>query len=244
MRQKGRAWLAAAGVIATAVAGLVSISGTTAGAEPTNPTVPVPTIAPLANNQVAPAAAPAAVSAPQPALVPATSGTMRDYFGTKNVTLQPQKAQDFKALDITLPMPTGWTQVPDPNVPDAFVVIADRGSPDLYVPNAQVVVYKLVGDFDPKEAITHGFVDSLALPAWQSTDANLNDFGGMPSSLIEGTYRSNDLTLNTSRRYVIAASGHDSYLVSLAVTTTVPRAIPDAPVIDGILSGFRVNPAG
>ena len=83
----------------------------------------------------------------------------------------------------------GWTQVPDPNVPDAFAVIADRQGSSLYSSNAQVVVYKLVGDFDPREAISHGYVDSQKLLAWQPTDASLADFGGFPSSIVEGTYR-------------------------------------------------------
>ena len=44
---------------------------------------------------------------------------------------------------------------------DAFAVIADRvGGNGLYSTNAQLVVYKLIGDFDPKEAISHGFIDS------------------------------------------------------------------------------------
>ena len=49
------------------------------------------------------------------------------------------------------------------------------------------------------------------------------DFNGFPSSMIEGTYRQNNMTLNTSRRNVIATSGTDRYLVSLAVTTSVDR---------------------
>ena len=35
--------------------------------------------------------------------------------------------------------PPGWTQVPDPNVPDAFAVIANRDQPRPLHPNAQVV---------------------------------------------------------------------------------------------------------
>ena len=97
--------------------------------------------------------------------------------------------------------------MPDPNVPDAFAVIADRQGSSVYTSNAQVVVYKLVGNFDPKEAITHGYVDSQKLLAWQSTNASMADFGGFPSSVIEGTYREGDMTLNTSRRHVIATSG-------------------------------------
>ncbi|CAG7307528.1 hypothetical protein PICSAR53_04344 [Mycobacterium avium subsp. paratuberculosis] len=155
-----------------------------------------------------------------------------------------QKPQGFKALDITLPMPARWTQVPDPNVPDAFAVIADRHGSSIYSSNAQVVVYKLVGNFDPREAITHGYVDSQKLPAWQPTNASMADFGGFPSSIVEGTYRDGDLTLNTSRRHVIATSGPDKYLVSLAVTTDRAVAVADAPATDAIVNGFRVTVPG
>jgi hypothetical protein len=177
-------------------------------------------------------------------LMPARSGTLRDYFGAKNVQMEPQKAQNFSALDITLPMPPGWTQVPDPNVADAFVVTANRRSPSLYTSNAQLVVYRLVGDFDPKEAITHGYLDSAQLPGWRTTNASLTDFNGSPSSIIEGTYRENEMTLNTSRRHVIVASGPDKYLVSLAVTTDAATAVAEAPAADAIVNGFRVGPPG
>ncbi|MGE5695811.1 MAG: LpqN/LpqT family lipoprotein [Candidatus Sericytochromatia bacterium] len=180
-----------------------------------------------------------------PTLAPATSGTITDYFKSRNVALEPQRAEGFQAFNITLPMPSGWTQVPDPNVPDAFAVIADRNSADLYTPNAQLVVYKLVGNFDPKEAITHGFVDSQSLPAWQTTDASLTDFNGFPSAVIEGTYRQNDMTLNTSRRHVVVSAGPDRYLVSLAVTSmaTSQGASSAADATDAIVNGFRVGTA-
>ena len=56
----------------------------------------------------------------------------------------------------------------------AFAVIADRvGGNGLYSSNAQLKVYKLIGDFNPDEAISHGFIDSQMLPAWRSTDASL-----------------------------------------------------------------------
>ena len=117
------------------------------------------------------AAAPGGIATPQvgaPApvpITPAATGTLTDFFKEKGVILEPQVSHDFKALTIVLPMPRGWVQVPDPNVPDAFAVIADRvGGNGLYSSNAQVVVYKLVGEFDPREAISHGFVDSQQLP--------------------------------------------------------------------------------
>ena len=269
MMEIARTWRVLAGGLAVGVLGVAGFAGTTASAEPVLP--PPPNPAPAVTQTVSatpgavgnsgsgatPSAAPYPVSSPLPSatagpsavatppvaptLVPATSGTLRDYLQAKEVKLEPQKPQDFKALDISLPMPTGWTQVPDPNVPDAFAVIADRSGRSLYTSNAQVVVYKLIGDFDPKEAITHGYIDSQQLPAWQTTDASLADFDGFPTSIIEGTYRQNDMTLNTSRRYVIATSGQDKYLVSLAVTTDVTQAVAEAPATDAIVNGFRVT---
>lgn len=207
------------------------------------PVVAAPSASPVPQAGLSPAA-PTAAAPVTPTLAPATSGTLTDYFKSKNVTLEPQRAQGFQVFNITLPIPPGWTQVPDPNVPDAFAVIANRTSADLYTPNAQVVVYKLVGEFDPKEAITHGFVDSQSLAAWQTTGASLADFYGLPSSIIEGTYRQNDMTLNTSRRHVIVPTGPDKYLVSLSVTSQASSqgAPSAADATDAIVNGFRVAP--
>ena len=261
------------GACAAGVAGVLGLAGTTASAQPAIPQPPLPapapatvtqtvTVAPQAGEQAlaqagatpaaaGPAAVPAGISspalpAPPPSTIaPATSGTLREFFAANNVTLEPQSSIGFRALNIVLPMPRGWEHVPDPNVPDAFAVIADRvGGNGLYTSNAQIVVYKLLGEFDPKEAISHGLVDSQQLPAWRSTDASLADFGGMPSSLIEGTYRENTMTLNTSRRHVIATSGADRYLVSLSVTTSVDQVVAAADATEAIVKGFKVSVPG
>ncbi|BCI56180.1 hypothetical protein NIIDNTM18_54580 [Mycolicibacterium litorale] len=259
MIEKARHWRVLAGGVAAGVAGLVGFAGATATAEPVFPQPPVPGPAAVT---AAPAAVPEAVAIPgsagavitpsagtvptvaapsAPTILPASSGTIAEFFRAKNVTMQPQVARDFKALNITLPMPRGWAYIPDPNVPEAFAVIADRvGGDGLYSSNAQLKVYKLIGDFNPDEAISHGFIDSQMLPAWRSTDASLAPYDGMPSSLIEGTYRENSMTLNTSRRHLIASSGPDRYLVSLAVTTTVDQAVAAADATDAIVTGFKV----
>jgi len=187
------------------------------------------------------AAAAAPVQTPVPTLAPATSGTLAEYLKEKGVVLEPQKAAGFTALNIVLPIPTGWRIIPDPNVPNAFSVIADRqGGDGLYTSNAQLMVSKLIGDFDPREAISHGYIENQKLLAWQSTSASMADFGGFPSSLIEGTYRDTDMTLNTSRRQVIAQSGSDRFLVTLSVTTAANQAVAAAAATDGITKGFKV----
>ncbi len=269
MKQTARSWRITVAGLAVGAAGVLGVASPAASADPVLPPRPVPAPIPAPAPQavpgalgnpvpglapqavppgpaVAPAAAqpPAPDAAAPPALMPATAGTLRDFFNGKGVKMEPQKAAGFSALDLVLPMPQGWTQVPDPNVPDAFVVIANRRSPSLYTPNAQLVVYRLVGDFDPHEAISHGYIDSQQLPAWRSTDASLVDYNGSPSALIEGTYRQNEMTLNTSRRHVIVTSGPDKYLVSLAVTTEAGGGVGEAQATDGIVNGFRAAAPG
>ena len=55
--------------------------------------VPQAGVAPVAPTVAAPVT---------PTLVPATSGTITDYFKSKNVALEPQRAQGFQAFNITL----------------------------------------------------------------------------------------------------------------------------------------------
>jgi len=263
MNTKARTWRVVLGGAAAGSAAVIGFAGASASAEPVLPAPPAP--APVTVTQTvtvtpgAPAADPAeqtpAVAAPStpaapaantpapaPAIQPATSGTITEFFQEKNVAMEPQKAEGFTALNIVLPVPTGWSVVPDPNVPDAFGVIADRkGGDGLHTSNAQLQVYKLVGDFDAREAISHGYVDSQKLRNWQSTSASMAEFGGFPSSIITGTYRDNEMVLNTSRRYVIATAGNDRYLLSLSVTTAANQAVATAPATDGILNGFRVT---
>ena len=271
MMTMARKWRVAIGGVAAgtaAVLGFTGLTGASASADPVLPMPPTPvtvtqtvTVAPEvaaanavpAAGQVAtlPQAAPAAVpqvaapaipAAVPETVIPAESGTLADFFKEKGVKMEPQKAAGFTGLNLVLPMPRGWSVVPDPNVPDAFTVLADRlGGDGLYTSNAQLKVYKLVGDFDPKVAITHGYLDSQQLFNWQATDASMADFNGFPSSIIEGTYRENDMTLNTSRRHVIVQSGPDRYLVSLYVTTAANQVVATADATDAIVNGFKVT---
>lgn len=273
MIELARRWRVLAAGTAVGVAGVVGLAGQTAAAEPLLPAPSVPgpvtvtqtvTVAPAAAPVAPAAAAPAApgvpggavapgaanavpaVAGPAPVaqtITPASSGTFAEFFKSKGVKMEPQASHDFKALSIVLPLPAGWTKVPDPNVPDAFAVIADRSSTDLYTPNAQVVVYKLVGNFDPVEAASHGFVDTQQLQNWRPTDMAMGDFNGFPSAFIEGSYMSGSQMLNTSRRHILATAGPDHYLVSLSVNSSAANqgvsAAADA--ADAIVSGFKVS---
>ncbi len=273
MSANARRWRILAGGVAAGMAGVLGLAGHTAAADPVYPLPPQPApatvtqtvtvmpgaaqasqsagqlaVAPslAAQSLAAPGLMPAAAVAAPETLVPAPSVTLNEFFKEKGVKLEPQVAHGFKALNLVLPIPRGWSQVPDPNVPDAFAVLADRvGGDGIYTSNAALVVYKLVGgDFDPKEAITHGYIDAQLLPAWRTTNASLADFGGMPSAMIEGTYRDNNMTLNTARRHTLSTVGPDKYLVTLSVTTTASQAVATASATDAITNGFKIGIPG
>lgn len=263
--------LSIASAVALSVGSIIAFAWSPADAQPlpAPPPVPAPVIVPVAPSAAAPgviappavaqtgptpavgvplipqaATAPAPAPAAVPAVIPATSGTLTEYFKSHNVEMEPQKPESFTALRFNLPVPRGWARVPDPNVPDAFLVTADRvGGDGLYTSNTQLIVYRLIGDFDPKEAISHGFIDSQKEQNWQTTNASMSDFGGNPSSFITGTFRQNDMMLNTARRHVILASGPDRYLVSLSVTTAVNQVVATGSATDAIVKGFQVSAA-
>ena len=248
--------------VAGAVAGVVGFAGTTASAEPDLPTTSRADHPdrrsgrmPGAQSAVGTAghrgcAVPAAVRrCPRPPPLPdhrprhlrhhrrLPQGQARHAraAGQQRIQGAQHRASDAARAGARCPIRTCPTPSP---------CIADRvGGDGLYTSNAALVVYKLVGgDFDPKEAISHGLIDSQQLPAWRSTDASLADFGGMPSAAIEGTYRQNNMTLNTIARHVLATSGPDKYLVSLSVTTSAAGG-PSPPVraTDAIVNGFKVG---
>lgn len=63
----------------------------------------------------------------------------------------------------------------------------------------------------------------------------------MPSAFIEGTYRQNNMTLNTTRRHTIATSGPDRFLVSLSVTTSAQVSVAAGSATDAVVNGFKVG---
>jgi hypothetical protein len=52
------------------------------------------------------------------------------------------------------------------------------------------------------------------------------------------------MTLNASRRNVIATAGPDKYLVTLSVITSIDQVVAAADATDAIVSGFKVSLPG
>ena len=162
----------------------------------------------------------------------------------KSVTMEPQVSQRFQGAEHRpATCHRAGPRCPDPNVPDAFAVIADRvGGDGLYTSNAQVVVYKLVGDFDPRRPSATASSTASSCTAWRATDGSHGRVRRHAVAIIEGTYRENSHDAEHLAPPHHRDCGPDQYLVSLAVTTAADQsAVAAADATDAIVNGFKVS---
>ncbi|WP_083410502.1 LpqN/LpqT family lipoprotein [Mycolicibacterium rutilum] len=160
--------------------------------------------------------------------------------GVVGQTVPPDKLTD---LTVSFPTPAGWAPYFNTNFAPGTRVIA-KG--ETY-PIAMLVVMKLTGDFDPREAIKHGYVDAEMSQNFKRLNASMDDFKGFPSAMIEGSYDLNGTRMHSYNRIVIAtgaAPAKQRYLVQFTVTGFADKAVEEAPDIEKIIGGFTVAVPG
>jgi Probable lipoprotein LpqN len=156
--------------------------------------------------------------------------------GVTGQTVAPDKLTD---LTVTMPRPKGWEQYSNPNFAPGTQMIA-KG--DTY-PTAMLLVFKLVGDFDVKEAIKHGYADAELSQNFKRLNASMDNWHGFPSAMIEGSYDLNGRRMHTYNRIVIATGippANQRYLVQFTVTGYAEKAAEDAPDIEAVIGSFDV----
>lgn len=169
-----------------------------------------------------------------------------EQHGVVGDPIGPEKLTD---LTVTFPTPPGWKPYFNTNFAPGTRVIA-KG--DTY-PTAMLVVLRLRGDFDVKEATKHGYVDAEMSQNFKRLNASMDDFMGFPSAMIEGSYDLNGTRMHSYNRIVIAtgapqppkAAGQPAppsqrYLVQFTVTGFADKAAEEAPDIESIIRGFTV----
>ncbi|BBY57542.1 hypothetical protein MSAR_06780 [Mycolicibacterium sarraceniae] len=142
-------------------------------------------------------------------------------------------------IAVTLPRPPGWTTYSNSNFSPGTEVIAKN---DTY-PTAMVIVFKLSGNFDVGEALQHASADAEVSKNFTKLNSSNADFGGFPSSMIEGSYDLNGKRLHSYNRVVIpvtAAPTFQRYLVQLTVTTLADQAAAASDDVESIIKGFTV----
>lgn len=168
-----------------------------------------------------------------------TPTPIADYLESVGVTGEQVALDKLTDLTVTLPRPKGWTKYANPNLSPGTEAIARNNT----YPTAMVMVFRLNGNFDVAEALTHA--DSSAEMSQNFTKLNYSeaDFKGFPSSMIEGSYDLNGERLHTYNRIVIPvtpAPRFQRYLVQFTVTSLAQQAAPQAAEIESVIGGFSV----
>jgi hypothetical protein len=161
------------------------------------------------------------------------------YLESNGVSGTPVAPDQVTAMTVSIPIPAGWQKVNRANIPTATELIAKADS----FPNAMLIVFKLVGEFDAKELVKHGNDDARLAENFKQLESSDADFHGFPSSMIEGSYNLGNQRLHTINRIVIAhgaGEDPDRYLIQLAVTSLADKAVADAVDIETIIRGFTV----
>jgi hypothetical protein len=161
-----------------------------------------------------------------------------EQAGVTGRTVAPEKLPD---LTVSIPTPPGWQPYPGTQFEPGTRVIA-KG--DTY-PIAMLLAIELTGQFDPAEAITHGDDDARLSENFKELNASQENWRGMPSAMIEGTYDLNGQRMQTYNRIVIATGSppaNQRYLIQLTVTSFADEAEKYGKDIETILAGFTVAP--
>ncbi|WP_193047861.1 LpqN/LpqT family lipoprotein [Mycolicibacterium baixiangningiae] len=180
--------------------------------------------------------APPTSSAPTEAPVPIAQ--YLEGVGVTGRTVAPEKLPD---LTVSIPTPPGWQPYPGTQFEPGTRVIA-KG--DTY-PIAMLVAIELTGQFDPAEAVTHGDDDARLSENFTELNASQDNWRGLPSAMVEGTYDLNGQRMQSYNRIVIATGAppaNQRYLVQLTVTSFANEAEKYGKDIEAILSGFTVAP--
>ncbi|KUH92747.1 LpqN/LpqT family lipoprotein [Mycobacterium sp. IS-3022] len=161
------------------------------------------------------------------------------YLEKAGVVGDPVFPEKLTDLTVTYPTPKGWEPYFNANFAPGTRVIA-KG--ETY-PIAMLVVMKLTGDFDPREAIKHGYVAAEMSQNFRRLNASMDDFKGFPSAMIEGSYDLNDRRMHSYNRIVIATGAPPAkqrYLIQFTVTGYAEKAVEESADIEQIIGGFNV----
>jgi hypothetical protein len=174
-------------------------------------------------------------ASPSEATVPISA-----YLEQKGVLGEPVAPDKVTDLTVSIPTPAGWQPYQNPNMAPGTRMIAKGAT----YPTAMLMVFTLEGDFDAAEAIKHANVDARMSEGFQELNSSSVDFGGFPSSMIEGSYDLSNARMHTYNRIVIAtgaAPARQRYLVQFTVTGYADKAAAEAPDIETIIKGFTVK---
>ena len=176
-----------------------------------------------------------------PPVAPEKPVPIWQFLADAGVSGEPVAPHTLTDLTVSIPTPAGWTKPTDAHVAPTTEVIAKGGS----YPKAMLMVFRLTGNFDPAEAIKHGYADAELAQNFRRLDASLAPFHNFASAMIQGSYDAGNTRLHGWNRIVIATGSpptNQRYLVQLTITSLASQAVTQSSDIDAIIAGFVVAP--
>ncbi|WP_144207537.1 LpqN/LpqT family lipoprotein [Mycobacterium tilburgii] len=162
------------------------------------------------------------------------------YLNSIGVTGQQVAPDSLTDLRVSIPTPPGWSRFTDPHIAPETLILAKGGK----YPTARLVVFKLNGEFDPAQVIKYGNDDAQLFENFKQLDVSMDPFNGFPSSMIQGSYNSENGTRLHSWNRIVLPTGpppaKQRYFVQLTITGLADQAAAQAPDIDMIIHGFVV----
>jgi Probable lipoprotein LpqN len=164
---------------------------------------------------------------------------LSQYLESIGVTGQQVAPGALPDLTVSIPTPPGWSPHTNPNIAPETVIISKGGK----YPTARLVVFRLRGDFDPAQVVTHGNDDAQLFENFRQLDASTANYNGFPSSMIQGSYDLDGTRLHSWNRIVIPTGSppaNQQYLVQLTITGLADQAAAQSTDIEAIIRGFVV----
>lgn len=165
---------------------------------------------------------------------------LSQYLSSIGVTGKQLAPNSLPDLTVSIPTPPGWAPFTDPHIAPQTVILAK----DKKYPTARLVVFALNGDFDPAQAIKHGNDDAQLFDKFKQLDASMAPYNGFPSSMIQGSYNSDNGTrLHSWNRIVLptgSAPAKQRYFIQLTITGLADQAAAQSSDVDMIIHGFVV----
>jgi probable lipoprotein LpqN len=165
---------------------------------------------------------------------------LSQYLNSIGVTGHQVAPSALTDLKVSIPTPPGWTPFTDPHIAPETVILAK----DKKYPTARLVVFALSGEFDPAQVIKHGNDDAQLFDSFQQLDASMAPYNGFPSSMIQGSYNSDNGTRLHSWNRIVLPTGsppaNQKYFVQLTITGLADQAAAQSTDVDTIIHGFVV----
>ncbi|WP_246541125.1 LpqN/LpqT family lipoprotein [Mycobacterium spongiae] len=159
------------------------------------------------------------VEAPPPATIDA-------YIKANNIRATTVTPSTPGAPKIILPVPPGWTRMPEGPGDKYFGVVFDTPTNPEDAPRFIVTVKKLVGDVDTEKVLALAAGSAEELSGYAGDPPVQAELSGFPGARLAGTYMKKDVPRMVMRYVVVIPAANGTYLMRISVDS--PEADTDA----------------